>query len=288
MCRDVSRRLCTKGGAWRSCRPTSAYPFGRTAYAAPLVESDDGPWWRSCSVSRSSAFFISPAAQRFDHVRGVSSDGTPIAVGAPEFPLMARAGAWLAPRQPRRGAAERRRDLSETVGRPAVGEAVHHASTVRRCPGPDGRRARPDPDRASHGRCARPRSLRCVRDRGHPHKSQESREGGSEGCPRGATRRPGVANRTTENERTRCRAAAGAVASTRAPARAGRRKPIGLTRRRVQDGTSTPRLSHARASSFLNAWRRQYCRRRSVAHLRILAARPLGAEATHDATSSAP
>src|SRR5688572_982646 len=33
------------------------------------------------------------------HVRGVSSDGTPIAVGAPEFPLMATmaTGAWLAP-----------------------------------------------------------------------------------------------------------------------------------------------------------------------------------------------
>ena len=33
------------------------------------------------------------------HVRGVSSDGTPIAVGEPEFPLMATmaTGAWLAP-----------------------------------------------------------------------------------------------------------------------------------------------------------------------------------------------
>jgi len=33
------------------------------------------------------------------HVRGVSSDGTPIAVGEAEFPLMATmaTGAWLAP-----------------------------------------------------------------------------------------------------------------------------------------------------------------------------------------------
>ncbi len=33
------------------------------------------------------------------HVRGVSTDGTPIAVGEPEFPLMATmaTGAWLAP-----------------------------------------------------------------------------------------------------------------------------------------------------------------------------------------------
>ena len=66
---------------------------------------------------------------------------------------------------------------------------------------------------------------------------------------------------------------------------------LGLSHQRVhqltQDDINTPRLSHARANSSLNAWRRQYCWRRSVAHLRISAARLLGAKAMHDATSSA-
>ena len=73
-------------------------------------------------------------------------------------------------RQPRRGAAERRRDLSETVGRPAVGETVNHPSAVLRRPRPDGGHAWPDPDRASQSGCARPRSLRRLRDGGHPRK----------------------------------------------------------------------------------------------------------------------
>ena len=81
--------------------------------------------------------------------------------------------------------------------------------------------------------------------------SQEGRRRRPAGSPRRSTRRPRLANRKTEDERARCCSSPGAVTSARTPAHARRRKPIGLTRRWVQDGTSTRRLSHACASSSL-------------------------------------
>ncbi len=70
------------------------------------------------------------------------------------------------------------------------------------------------------------RAIRGLRD-----SSQEGRRRRPAGRPRGSTRRPGIANRKTEDERARCRSSAGAVTSARPPAHARTRKPIDLVRR---------------------------------------------------------
>ena len=95
------------------------------------------------------------------------------------------------------------------------------------------------------------------------------------------------ANRKTEDERARCGSSPGVVTSARTTSS---RKKKETDRPHATLGSrwhEHAQASHARASSSLNAWRRQYRWRKSVAHLRILAARLLGAKATHDATSSA-
>jgi hypothetical protein len=81
------------------CRSTFAHPFGRAAYAGVLGRV--GRWTLVAIVLGLAliGFLHLTRGTAVRHVRGVSSDGSPIAVGEPEFPLMATmaTGAWLAP-----------------------------------------------------------------------------------------------------------------------------------------------------------------------------------------------
>ena len=81
--------------------------------------------------------------------------------------------------------------------------------------------------------CGRREAAEC-RDTGHSglhDSSQEGRRGRPAGSPSGSTRRPGLANRKTEDERARRSSSPGPVASARAPAHPRRRKPIVATAR---------------------------------------------------------